>query len=961
MFGSAGGCRSQPVELSAAKSSLGHAEPAAGAAGMLHALHCMHSGSAVGLLHLTAANPYIVGSLEQAQEAAPTCGAMLWMPRAPSARGISGAAADAIGVSGFAFQGTNAHVILARLPTLQDMRQLPNLTALAAGSCSSGAAAAWQPRRHWFMPTSHRLLGIHVPRGTGSSRFETELTFSPALAYLWQHRVSGRAIMPGAAMLEAGFAAAASLLPGEVQGTAALVNAGIAAPLLLVCLGSGKTLAAQTLLLKVQQYDGVVELSSRTAHGRPALHLSASACDAAVPRKPHAAAVYVPLPVAASALLQQAAAGALPTWQGASVGSLTLLTASPSSDGYQCHPAAVDAATHLGALLDLELGAAARVPVALGAYSSCGAELTDDALLTSAGCGQVALDGSRTSSFGLVSAAGLPALRLQGLRSLPLGARPAAPTEATRSAAEASAAADCYTYATVWQAAAPAVGTASQGAAATIASGNVSLLSSSGMVAMSQATPSEPLHVQALQGYGPALCLLQTLDRGLNKQPWLTAVGPCGTVGTTSGSKSQVTSAAAVGGLLRVAALEQPLWQLGLSLLDSNRQAGPFLPSSPGAHGAATAGSTELWPQLLLSMQAPASSRPQPAAAWPTTHVITGGLGGLGLLAASWLPNATTPPCAMLLLGRSGRLAVNNNCVPSAIHMLVANDAAHITLTQCDIAATEDALAALVDAHASLPPLASFVHTAGVLADRLIGSQTMADAQRVFAPKLAGLAAAAPALDVVPLRQSLLFSSVSAALGNRGQAPYAAANAALDSIAHAMQLRGAAGTSVQWGAWAGAGMAAATPQLLLRLARQGLGAIHPAHGLLVLTQAMYSSLTSLPVMLASPLIWRVLLAAQPSPAFAGMAEALGISETGANKTEAPPASWTAASKRQRRQGAGAYNKHSTSSVAEWEATVLPRVLAAVAETLGSAVEAGQSLMEAGLDSLGKSGLDFSPI
>lgn len=44
--------------------------------------------------------------------------------------------------------------------------------------------------------------------------------------------------------------------------------------------------------------------------------------------------------------------------------------------------------------------------------------------------------------------------------------------------------------------------------------------------------------------------------------------------------------------------------------------------------------------------------------------------------------------------------------------------------------------------------------------------------------------------------------------------------------------------SVQWGAWAEAGMAAEQSGLLLRLARQGYGALTPAAGLAVLRSAL---------------------------------------------------------------------------------------------------------------------------
>ena len=66
-----------------------------------------------------------------------------------------------------------------------------------------------------------------------------------------------------------------------------------------------------------------------------------------------------------------------------------------------------------------------------------------------------------------------------------------------------------------------------------------------------------------------------------------------------------------------------------------------------------------------------------------------------------------------------------------------------------------------------------------------------------------------------------VFSSISAQLGNPGQANYAAANAALDSVAASRQAGGLGISAVGWGPWGGAGMATQQPELLARLRRQG--------------------------------------------------------------------------------------------------------------------------------------------
>ena len=55
-------------------------------------------------------------------------------------------------------------------------------------------------------------------------------------------------------------------------------------------------------------------------------------------------------------------------------------------------------------------------------------------------------------------------------------------------------------------------------------------------------------------------------------------------------------------------------------------------------------------------------------------------------------------------------------------------------------------------------------------------------------------------------------------------------------------MQGLAATSVQWGAWGGGGMAASDAALLARLARVGMGAIRPTHGLAALGAILASVL-----------------------------------------------------------------------------------------------------------------------
>jgi 3-oxoacyl-(acyl-carrier-protein) synthase len=88
---------SAPVLLTAGKSWIGHAEAAAGAAGLLHAAHGVAAASAQAVLHLSAPNPYVASSL--------VSGARGWaLPRQAAGVPHTSTEGPARGVSSFAFQ-----------------------------------------------------------------------------------------------------------------------------------------------------------------------------------------------------------------------------------------------------------------------------------------------------------------------------------------------------------------------------------------------------------------------------------------------------------------------------------------------------------------------------------------------------------------------------------------------------------------------------------------------------------------------------------------------------------------------------------------------------------------------------------------------------------------------------------------------------------------------------------------
>jgi NAD(P)-dependent dehydrogenase (short-subunit alcohol dehydrogenase family) len=92
-------------------------------------------------------------------------------------------------------------------------------------------------------------------------------------------------------------------------------------------------------------------------------------------------------------------------------------------------------------------------------------------------------------------------------------------------------------------------------------------------------------------------------------------------------------------------------------------------------------------------------------------------------------------------------------------------------------------------------PVSALIHGAGVLDDRLIVDKTGEQFDRVFSTKVDGLLSVLSATGKDPVRSIILFSSVAARFGNRGQADYAMANEVLNKIA-AKEARTRAGCRV---------------------------------------------------------------------------------------------------------------------------------------------------------------------
>jgi acyl transferase domain-containing protein/D-arabinose 1-dehydrogenase-like Zn-dependent alcohol dehydrogenase len=206
------------------------------------------------------------------------------------------------------------------------------------------------------------------------------------------------------------------------------------------------------------------------------------------------------------------------------------------------------------------------------------------------------------------------------------------------------------------------------------------------------------------------------------------------------------------------------------------------------------------------------------------TWIVTGGLGGLGLAVAAELAEGG----ATRLVLCSRRPASTE--VAATLDELAACgvDVRAVALDVTDA----DAVARVVkDATADGTPLRGVVHAAGILDDALLRDLTEDRFEAVMAPKVSGALHLAAAVEPHQPDHFILFSAGAGLLGSPGQGNYAAANAALDALAHARRADGRSAQVVDWGPWTTVGMAARLgDDAIRRWEAQGIAGLDPSDG-----------------------------------------------------------------------------------------------------------------------------------
>ncbi|HEX3872719.1 MAG TPA: SDR family NAD(P)-dependent oxidoreductase [Solirubrobacteraceae bacterium] len=192
---------------------------------------------------------------------------------------------------------------------------------------------------------------------------------------------------------------------------------------------------------------------------------------------------------------------------------------------------------------------------------------------------------------------------------------------------------------------------------------------------------------------------------------------------------------------------------------------------------------------------------PKPVVEADGSYLVSGGLGGLGLLLARWLAEAGA--ARVLLNGRSAP-------TPRAERELadLRRLGCDLVVVNGDIAAPGVAERAVAACAAPGARFRGVIHAAAVIEDRVTLRLDAESLHRVWSAKAAGGWRLSAATSDFELDWWVGFSSAAALIGSPGQAAYAAANAYLDALTASRRARGMVASTINWGTWAQVGQAA---------------------------------------------------------------------------------------------------------------------------------------------------------
>lgn len=216
------------------------------------------------------------------------------------------------------------------------------------------------------------------------------------------------------------------------------------------------------------------------------------------------------------------------------------------------------------------------------------------------------------------------------------------------------------------------------------------------------------------------------------------------------------------------------------------------------------------------------------------SYLITGGLGGLGLVLATWLVEKGAKH--LVLCSRSG---ISNDAMAAAVEKLEQAGTTVLTLS-VDVSKETEIAHLFNTISAQCPPLHGIIHAAGLpgfcLASELTGEQFNTQ----FSAKVYGTWLLSQHSEQSPLDFFVCCSSMVSVWGAKGQAHYVAANQFLDSLVDYRRQRGLPALSVNWGPMTNGGML--PTESIDELVKIGVSTLPMADAAIILEQLLQANI-----------------------------------------------------------------------------------------------------------------------
>ncbi|PYI24538.1 putative polyketide synthase [Aspergillus violaceofuscus CBS 115571] len=197
------------------------------------------------------------------------------------------------------------------------------------------------------------------------------------------------------------------------------------------------------------------------------------------------------------------------------------------------------------------------------------------------------------------------------------------------------------------------------------------------------------------------------------------------------------------------------------------------------------------------------------------THLVVGGLGGLGQCICEWLVQRGARN--LIILSRNADQRAQRSAYVKALRA----SGCTVVVASCDISDQAELRECLDSSLQSMPPLRGVIHSGMVLKDIVFEKMSVEDYARAIRPKVQGSWNLHQVLADTELAYFVMLSSLSGIAGNVSQANYSAANTFQDALARHRSVRGLPAVAIDLGMVTGVGYVAEKDGVANRLEHLG--------------------------------------------------------------------------------------------------------------------------------------------